>query len=137
MKRGMFQITLAAMIAGLIAAPLFAERNLVPNVENTPDVCPDRPPEPDWMQNISLRDAFQRVLVQDIYRAQNMERIIGTGSCTCAIRFPSWDMAEAVYQEMYLGTERWEMLQASESYSRRANELRLTAKAICDATGNW
>ena len=137
MKRSMPQIAVAATIVGLIAAPLIAERNLVPNMENTPDVCPDRPPEPDWMQNISLRDVFQRVLVQDIYRAQNIERIIETGSCTCAIRFPRWNTAVAVFQESHASADRWEMLQASDSYSRRANDLRLEAKAICDATGNW
>ena len=137
MKRGMLQIILAAMIVGLIAAPLFAERNLVPNMQNAPDVCPDRPPEPDWMQNISLQDAFQRVLVQDIYRAQNIERIVATGSCSCAVRFPAWDAAEAAFQESHASADRWEMLQASDRYNRRANALRLEAKAICKAAGNW
>jgi hypothetical protein len=112
MKRSMLQISVAAVIVGLIAPPVFAERNLVPSMENTADVCPDRPPEPDWMQNILLRDAFQRVLVQDIYRAQNIERIIETGSCVCATRFPEWDTAEDIFQDEHLGTDRWEMLQA-------------------------
>ncbi|MDA8747048.1 hypothetical protein N9M66_02435, partial [Litoreibacter sp.] len=73
---------------GLIAPPLLAERNLIPSLESIPDVCSERPNEPDWMQNIALRDAYQRVLVQDIYRAQNMERIVETASCDCATRFP-------------------------------------------------
>ena len=51
------------------------------------------------MENIALRDAYQRVLVQDIYRAQNMERIVETGSCDCATRFPTWDSAEGTFRE--------------------------------------
>ena len=31
------------------------------------------------MQEIPLRQAYQRVLVQDIYRAQNLERVVETG----------------------------------------------------------
>lgn len=118
------------ILLGMIASPVVTERNLIPSIENKSDVCPDRPQEPDWMQKISLCDAFQRVLVQDIYRAQNIERIIETGSCACATPFPEWDTAEGVFQEKHLSTERWDMLQASKIYSRRANELRLAAKAI-------
>jgi hypothetical protein len=122
---------------GLIAAPAFAERNLVPTLDRNFDFCADRPAEPVWMQEIPLRQAYQRVLVQDIYRAQNLERIVETESCECEIRFPSWDAAEAVFRELYASDERWEMLEASDAYNRRANDVRLEAKAICEAAGNW
>ena len=126
-----------ALSLGLIAAPAFAERNLVPTLERSLDVCPDRPAEPVWMQEIPLRQAYQRVLVQDIYRAQNLERVVEIGNCDCATRFPSWDAAEAVFRESYANNERWELLQASDAYNRRANDVRLEAKAICEAAGNW
>ena len=105
-------LTLAALVLGLTSAPGFAERNLVPTLERSFDVCPDRPAEPVWMQEIPLRQAYQRVLVQDIYRAQNLERIVETGSCACEIRFPSWDAAEAVFRERHASDERWEMLRS-------------------------
>jgi hypothetical protein len=89
------------------------------------------------MQEIPLRQAYQRVLVQDIYRAQNLERIVETVSCACEIRFPSWDAAEAVFRERHASDERWEMLRASDANNRRANDVRLAAKAICEAAGNW
>src|SRR6056297_3910390 len=127
MKRGAAPFLLMSVGLGLMASPLMAERNLIPSLESIPDVCPERPSEPDWMQNIALRDAYQRVLVQDIYRAQNMERIVETGSCDCGLRFPSWDAAEGVFRERYAGDERWEMLQASEGYNRRANAARSEA----------
>ena len=120
-----------------MASPLMEERNLIPSLESIPDVCPERPSEPDWMQNIALRDAYQRVLVQDIYRAQNLERIVETESCDCATRFPTWDSAEGTFRENHANADRSDMLQASDTYNRQANELRPQAQAICEAAGNW
>jgi hypothetical protein len=137
MRRSRRTLPLTALALSLAAAPALAERNLVPTLERSFDVCPDRPAEPVWMQEIPLRQVYHRVLVQDIYRAQNLERIGETGSCDCDTRFPSWDAAEAVFRERYASDERWEMLQASESYNRRANAARPEAQAICEAAGNW
>lgn len=89
------------------------------------------------MQNISVREAYKRVLAQDIYRAQNLERIVSTGSCSCETRFPSWAEAEIVFHEGFATAERWEMLDASDTYNRHANKLRQEAMAICKAEGNW
>ena len=130
-------IIITAMLLGFIAQPSSAENNLIPSMERDYDICPDRPPEPEWMQQIPLRDAYQRVLVQDIYRAQNVERIVATGDCACAIRFPVWDEAVATFHDHYSDAERWDMLEASDTYNRRANDLRLEAMAICEAAGNW
>lgn len=137
MRQAGCTLVLTALVLGLTSAPGFAERNLVPTLERSFDVCPDRPAEPMWMQEIPLRQAYQRVLVQDIYRAQNLERIVETVSCACEIRFPSWDAAEAVFRERHASDERWEMLRASDANNRRANAARPAAKAICDAAGNW
>ncbi|NVK14028.1 hypothetical protein SAMN05421538_1114 [Paracoccus isoporae] len=130
-------LALAALALSLTPTFAVAERNLVPTLERSFNVCPDRPAEPVWMQEIPLRQAYQRVLVQDIYRAQNLERIVETVSCACEIRFPSWDAAEAVFRERHASDERWEMLRASDANNRRANAARPAAKAICDAAGNW
>jgi len=131
------QIAFVTWALGLIAPPSSAERNLVPSLELSHDVCLDRPAEPEWMQNIALRNAFQRVLVQDIYRAQNLERIVETGTCACDIRFPAWDGAEAIFRENYAAATRWEMIDASGIFNRRANNLRPEAKPVCEAAGNW
>ena len=130
-------LTWLTIVLGLIAPPLAAERNLIPSLESSPDVCSERPNEPHWMENIALRDAYQRVLVQDIYRAQNMERVVETGSCDCATRFPTWNIAEGIFRENNADADRSDMLQASDTYNRRANDLRPQAQAICEAAGNW
>jgi len=130
-------LTALAVALGLSAAPAVAERNLVPILERSFDICPDRPAEPLWMQDIPLRQVYQRVLIQDIYRAQSLERVNEAGRCDCATRFPSWDMAEAEFRDRYASAERWEMIQASEGYNRRANAARPAAKVLCEAVGNW
>ena len=137
MKPARLSLALAALAVSLLAVPAFAERNMVPTLDRSFDVCPDRPAEPNWMQEIPLRQAYQRVLVQDIYRAQNLERIIETESCDCEIRFPSWDAAEAEFHEQHASDERWKMLEASDAYNQRANDVRLEAKAIFETAGNW
>ena len=126
-----------ALLTALLAAPALAERDLVPSLDNAPDICLDRPAEPDWMQNIALREAYKRVLVQDIYRAQNLERVVEEGNCDCDTRFPSWDAAEAVFFERFASAERWEMLEASDGFNRRASAVRSEAMAICEAADNW
>ena len=131
------QMALVAWALSLIAPPSSAERDLVPSLERTYDTCPERPTEPDWMRNIALRNAYQRVLVQDIYRAQNLEQIVEAGTCPCDVRFPDWGKAETTFRDKYTAATRWEMLDASETYNRRANELRPEAKGICEAAGNW
>ena len=137
MKPARLTLALVALAVSLLAVPAFAERNMVPTLDRSFDVCPDRPAEPNWMQEIPLRQAYQRVLVQDIYRAQNLERIIETESCDCEIRFPFWDAAEAEFHEQHASDERWKMLEASDAYNQRANDVRLEAKAICETAGNW
>ncbi len=132
MRAGLFALLMAAT-----GVPAAAERNLVPTLGSRPDVCADRPAEPDWMQSIGVREAYKRVLVQDIYRAQNLEKIVESGSCACNLRFPSWEAAETEFLERFAAAERWEMLEASDTYNRRANALRPEAMAICEAEGNW
>ena len=137
MKHRVVRLTWLTIVLGLSAPPLLAERNLIPSLDSSLDVCSERPNEPDWMENIALRDAYQRVLVQDIYRAQSIERIVETRSCDCATRFPTWDSAESTFRENHADADRSEMLQASNTYNRRANELRPQVQAICEAAGNW
>jgi hypothetical protein len=131
--RGAF--SMIAMTA--LSSPAFAERDLMPSLDNKPDICADRPVEPEWMQNIGTREAYKRVLVHDIYRAQNRERIITSNSCACETRFPPWATAVAEFRERFSTAERWEMLEASDMYNQRANALRSEVKTICEATKNW
>ncbi|MFC4670730.1 hypothetical protein ACFO5X_19425 [Seohaeicola nanhaiensis] len=122
------------LLSGTIAT---AERNLVPTLDNQPDVCPEQPSEPEWMRNTEARDAYKRLLVQQIYRFQSMGRIVDAQSCACATRYPSWEAAEAVYFERYSTADYWGVVEATSHFRLQANELRKQAMPICEAAGNW
>lgn len=47
MKRSSIHIICLSIGLGLIAPPTIAESNLIPSSESAPDVCPERPNEPD------------------------------------------------------------------------------------------
>lgn len=134
MKRATSLVCLLLLLTGTIAS---AERDLVPTLDNQPDVCPDQPPEPEWMRNTETRDAYKRLLVQQIYRFQSMERIVEAQSCTCATRYPSWEATEAVYFDRYSAADYWSVVEATSDYRRQANDLRKQAMPICEAAGNW
>lgn len=129
-----------ALTAGTLltaAAPSWAQ--FVPTLgSDTPRVCPDQPPQPDWIENIAPRDAHRGNLVQEIYRAQSMQAVADAEDCSCGIRFPSWEAAEAVYAERYSGIkDRWEIIGLTSEFSQTANDLRRIAKPICEDQGNW
>lgn len=79
-------ITVACLLGLCYATPGTAERNLIPTLDNQPDVCSEQPLEPEWMQNIEMRESYKRLLVQQIYRAESMQRIVDAQSCECATR---------------------------------------------------
>jgi len=134
-------MTRTAFVASLVvtcsATIVSAERNLFPTLDSQPAVCPAQPPEPEWMLNIDTRESHKRLLVQQIYRAQSMKRIVDAEDCACPTRYPSWKSAEAVFFETYAAAEYWDVVEATSEYRRLANELRREAMPICKAAGNW
>lgn len=127
------------LITAVIASALSsnAERSQSPTRFDRPGVCPDQPPEPKWMKEMGSRDAHKRLLIQQIYRAESMQRIVEAQSCECATRYPPWDAAEAEYRDRYATGEYWDIVEATSESRRLANELRKAAKPICEAAGNW
>ncbi len=130
-------IATAGLLVVLGATAGVAERNLIPTLDNQPDVCPDQPPEPQWMQDIDVRESHKRLLIQQIYRAQSLQRIVEAQSCECPTRYPSWDSAEGIFVKHFAASEYWDIVEATSEYRRQANELRREAMPICEAAGNW
>ncbi|MCO6385265.1 hypothetical protein [Oceanicola sp. 502str15] len=114
-----------------------AESNFAPTFGDQAEMCPDQPDEPQWMRELPVRDAHKRLLVQQIYRAESMQRIVDAQDCGCPTRYPPWDAVEALYFEGYAAAEYREVLEVTSAHRRKANALRLAAMAICRAAGNW
>ncbi|SEL67956.1 hypothetical protein SAMN05443999_10724 [Roseovarius azorensis] len=89
------------------------------------------------MQDIDVRESHKRLLIQQIYRAHSMQRIVEAQSCECPTRYPSWEEAEGVFVEHFAASEYWDIVEATSEYRRQANELRREAMPFCEAAGNW
>ena len=137
MKRGAAPFLLLSVGLGLMASPLMAERNLIPSLESIPDVCPERPSEPDWMQNLPAREASKGMLIQMIYCFQSAEQVATSDDCSCATRFPSWDDAVQRYNDNYLGADENDHREAIGEFRAQYNALRPSARAICEVVGHW
>ena len=128
----------AVLLFALASAPSMAfAQGLVPTMDQHFEFCQDRPPEPEWMGSLPLRENYRRLVIQTIYRAQGLERVVKAGECSCATRFPNWNTAVQYFNDRYLGADRDVMRDAEDLYLTRFNELRSAAREICEAAGNW
>ncbi|TNC66271.1 hypothetical protein [Rubellimicrobium roseum] len=100
-------------------------------------VCPDREPRPEWVGNLGVRESYRGVLLMRIYEARSYEAIVATGDCSCANRAPSWDAAEAEYQENYAQLDPQAQQRATSEFRRLKNDFQRDARSICEAQGNW
>ena len=130
---------LMALILGLSGAVAFpAEAQMVPTLgSDTPRACPEQPPQPEWVDNIPLRESHNKLLIQQMYRAQSMQAVADSGDCSCETRFPSWEQTETQFLETHAGLDRWEASERTEEYRATANEYRRIAMPICKKQGNW
>lgn len=99
--------------------------------------CPDREDRPEWLENLDAREADRGLLLMRIYEARNYERIVATGDCSCDVKAPPWDAAEAEYFEDYAALDLQAQDQAESDFRRLKNEFRREARRICTEQGNW
>lgn len=126
---------LAAAIA--ISPAITSAQGLVPTIESEFDFCQDRPVEPEWMSELPSREKYKRLVIQTIYRAQGLERVVEAQECSCETRFPPWDAAVQHFNDNFLGGDRNALREAEEEHLDRFNELRSIAREICEAEGLW
>jgi len=130
-------VTGLAVLASSIGSIAFAESHLAPTLECEFDVCQDRPLQPQFVTDLADDEPNKARLVQQVYRAESMQRIVDANECSCETRFPTWDAAEAVYLDRFSAADRNELREAISTFRRTANELRGIAKPICEQAGNW
>lgn len=127
-----------AITAAIALFPIkMLAQGLVPTMEKQFEFCVDRPLEPEWMGNLPSREKYKRLVIQTIYRAQSVERIVQSGECSCETRFPEWDASVQHFNDSYLGADRNRLREANNLYLGRFNELRNDAKSICETEGHW
>ena len=124
-------------IAIAMSPAVLPAEGLVPTIGSDFEFCQDRPVEPEWMTELPSRESYKRFVIQTIYRAQGVERVVEAQNCSCETRFPTWDTAVQRFNDNYLGGDRNALREAEEEHFDRYNELRPAARALCEPAGNW
>lgn len=94
-------------------------------------ICPDAPPEPEWIAELHPREAWKGYRIQKLYQFRRDQQIVATGSCACDVRFPSWEAVEAEFEERYAAMSNAELLSAFSDFADERNEAKMAARAIC------
>ena len=129
------RLALAATIC--LTPTLSPAQGLVPTLEREYEFCQQRPPEPEWMQNIDRRESHKRLLIQSIYRLEGYERVAESGDCGCDTLYPSWDSAVQRFNDNYLHLEQFELMQTRRDFEDEGTAVRRSVRALCEAEGNW
>ena len=139
----MRKITIAAVVT-LLAVPLAAQT--APQVTNDLTVtitrqqyriCNDRPARPAWMDEVQPRESYKALTLMRLYELRSWEAIKETGDCGCDVRFPSWDVASAEYEERFATSTQAEHTQARLAIRNEQNQIARDVQDICEAQGNW
>lgn len=126
----------------LIVATAFSpavafSQGLVPTVDREFEFCQERPPEPEWMQNLHVRESHKRLLIQAINRLEGYQHVADASDCGCATLFPPWANAVQHFNDNYLHLEQFEAVQTRRDYQNQGDALRQSVKELCEAEGNW
>ena len=126
------------LLASLLLSPsVLSAQGLIPTMDRQFEFCEDRPDEPEWLQNMHVREGHKRLLIQAIYRLQSYERVEQAGNCSCATLYPSWDAAIQVFNDNYLQYDRHETLDTRREFQDRSNALRESQRDLCEPIGHW
>ena len=130
-----FTLLLSAALS-MPPATAFAQ-GLVPTIASEYEFCQERPPEPEWMQNLHVRESYKRLLVQSIYRLEGYQRVAASGDCMCDTLFPPWSNAVQHYNDNFLHLEQFEAMQTRRDFQDQGSAVRRSVQELCEAEGNW
>lgn len=108
-----------------------------PRSEQEYRTCPDREPRPEWAENLEAWEVVRSLLLSEIYKAQTYAAIVATNDCSCAVKAPPWDAAEAEYQEEYAALDLGSVEEAMNDFRSRSRGLYRDVRRICREQGNW
>lgn len=132
------KVIIPLLSAALILPPATAfAQGLVPTIGSKYEFCQERPPEPQWMQNLHVRESYKRLLIQSIYRLEGYQRVAASGDCTCDTLFPAWSNAVQHYNDNFLHLEQFEAMQTRRDLQDRGSAVRRSVQEFCEAEGNW
>ncbi len=129
-------LIIAAVLSAV--ASWAAAQSVSTNGNNDYAFCANRPDRPAMVEDMPFREAHRGILIQRLYAANALERVVESDDCSCETRFPAWDSAVEQYLELYAGIEdRHEIRSLTSEFTRAINDYRKLARPICEEVGNW
>ena len=89
------------------------------------------------MDEVHPRESYKALTLMRLYELRSWEAIKETGDCGCDVRFPSWDVASAEYEERFATSTQAEHTQARLAIRNEQNQIARDVQDICEAQGNW
>ena len=137
MKNPVFMAALLARI-GTMAVGQQTDLTLpdMSNPEALSETCAahrEENPTPAWTFNLTVREGYRALLLQQIYRALAAEAVVETGTCSCESRYPGWAAANAIYQERYGDLDMFEHQRVGREFNQRYNRVRRDMLDLCEA----
>lgn len=130
----------AALLVGLMTAgPGLAQEDNGPRIDlSLPGaaadaLCPDRPDDPAWFDEVPVMQAWRVVLIRHIYKLRAYERIIEAEECGCALRYPAWDATEEEFERLSTEMTEAELRGLRSEFRRSHGDLRDQITTICGA----
>lgn len=90
-----------------------------------------KPDQPQWAVDLPRSEAQQFLLLTALYDASRYQAIIESNSCPCETKYPSWDKADAQYQQIAQGRPTAETVELKRQAMREAKDFQFDALTIC------
>ncbi|MGZ2259961.1 hypothetical protein [Roseobacter sp. A03A-229] len=127
-----------ALVLAFVLSSGSAKAQLVPGSGDQLLVCPNRPPDPELVTKMGLKESHKAILIERMYRATSYDTILETGECSCANRFPAWDTVVEYYLANYARLEaRHEIQERTKHYRHSIDQNRPAVRDLCIAQDNW
>lgn len=101
-------------------------------------ICPNQHARPDWAKDLNAKEAYKGYALKQVYTNSRYKEMITRQDCSCPVRFPSWDQADAFYQSNFLGLnfpETNERLRDLE-IEREINKMHIHVLRLCRSQGH-
>ena len=90
-----------------------------------------KPERPQWANDLPRSEAQTSLLLTALYDAARYQAIIENNSCVCENEYPSWDEADAQYQQIAKGKDNAEIVELKRQAMRQVMNFQFEALTIC------
>lgn len=90
-----------------------------------------KPDRPQWATDLPRSEAQKSLLLTALYDAGRYQAIIENNSCPCETEYPSWDEADAQYQQIAQGEDNAGIVELKRQAMREVKDFQFDALTVC------